>query len=205
MSTLSPVSVPPGFPQLLASAIAPVKAGPRALPPLKSGDVVLQALDIPFISNATKSPFTHCGLVEVVDGKAFVIEALQPVRRTPLEQWKARGDGKIEVRRFPGLSGAATTKALNAARQMIGRDYDSQYLWDDQKIYCSELVTKAFAAAGLRVGRLQELGSLALTEADKARARSEGVPLTSKLVTPASLAEDPRLRTIYTDFPRAKH
>ncbi len=177
---------------------------PGRIPQLKSGDVVLQRSQSGLsdaIANASNSNFSHVGVVEMVNGRPYVIEAVQPVRRIPFEQWKAQGrGGKIEVRRMPGLSDDAARRIVAKANTFVGRPYDIRYRWDDDKIYCSELVMKAYAAAGLTVGKVESLGSLNLTAADKARARQLGVSLSETLITPDSLAKDSRLTTLYSDF-----
>jgi len=44
------------------------------------------------IQLATKSPYSHMGIVYLRDGKPFVFEAVQPVKPTPLDEWTARGE-----------------------------------------------------------------------------------------------------------------
>ena len=44
------------------------------------------------IQLATKSPYSHMGIVYLRDGKPFVFEAVQPVKLTPLTEWIARGE-----------------------------------------------------------------------------------------------------------------
>ena len=39
------------------------------------------------IQLATKSPYSHMGIVYLRDGKPFVLEAVQPVKLTPLDEW----------------------------------------------------------------------------------------------------------------------
>src|SRR4051794_25660454 len=78
---------------LTASVLAAASGG---LPPLHSGDIVLQASQSGMsetIQRATASPYSHVGIVEVTPKGAFVIEAIDPVSRTPFERWRARGQG----------------------------------------------------------------------------------------------------------------
>lgn len=187
------------------SPLTPVRPSTSGgVPELKSGDVVLQRSQSGMaeaIANATHSPFTHVGVVEVVNGRPYVIEAVQPVKRTPFAEWKARGrGGMVEVRRMPGLSEDQAKKIVAKANSFVGRDYDIRYRWDDEKLYCSELVMKAYAAAGLSVGKVESLSSLDLSAADRARAQQLGVSLSETLVTPDSLAKDRHFTTLYTDF-----
>ena len=52
----------------------------------QNGDVVLQASKSErsaLIRKASRSPYSHVGIVEVANDGVFVIEAIQPVSRTP--------------------------------------------------------------------------------------------------------------------------
>jgi hypothetical protein len=190
------------------AAFTPRTAALAPLPPLRTGDIVLQTSSsamAPLISRATHSPFTHVGLVEVTTEGAFVIEAVQPVQRVRLEVWRARGvKGRILVRRWPGLTDAQAQAMFTRAREFLGRPYDVRFAWDDGAIYCSELVAKAYAAAQLQVGRLERLDALALGEPEKARARQLGVDLSQQVLTPQSLAEDAALVTVSSDFAQVR-
>lgn len=191
---------------LAAFTPRPVALGP--LPPLRTGDIVLQtsaSAMAPLIAHATGSPFTHVGLVEVTEEGTFVIEAVQPVRRVRLEAWRARGvKGRILVRRWPNLTPPQAQAVLGGARAFLGRPYDVRFAWDDEALYCSELVAKAYAAAQLSVGRLERLDALALGPAERARARQLGVDLSQQVLTPRSLAEEPGLLTVASDFAESK-
>ena len=60
----------------------------------KEGDMVFQiskSKQSPFVALATGSVYTHCGIViEKPDG-LYVLEAVGPVKLTPLDAWKDRG------------------------------------------------------------------------------------------------------------------
>jgi cell wall-associated NlpC family hydrolase len=163
--------------------------------PLQSGDVVLQASTSErsaLIRKASRSAYSHVGLVEVADDGTFVIEAVQPVSRTPLAKWIARGEGGwVTVLRPKGLDAAARSRVVAVAKKELGKPYDARYRWDDERLYCSELVVKAFArGADLSVGKQEVVKTLALDADELARAAKLGVAPTQSLVTPGSLAED---------------
>ncbi len=172
---------------------------------LESGDVVLQASKSSrsaLIRRASDSPYSHVGLVEVAKDGVFVLEAVEPVSRTPWKAWKARGvDGKVTVLRAKGVEKGALGRVVAQAKRELGKPYDARYLWDDARLYCSELVVKAFArGAGVELGRHQRVDSLALSADELALARSLGVDPAQTLVTPGSLAEDGALAVVGTDF-----
>ncbi len=96
---------------------------------------------------ATRSQWSHVGMV-VKDGKSWaVIEAVQPVRVVPLTDFLDRGvDRKYEARRTKTPLSEQQAAALSqAARSFEGRDYDLYFGWDDELIYCSELIWKAYS------------------------------------------------------------
>lgn len=173
-----------------------VARGPRAdAPALQSGDVVLQASRSErsaLIQQASRSPYSHVGLVEVAKDGVFVLEAVQPVSRTPWRQWVRRGEGAwVTVLRPKGLDDAARARVVAAAKRELGKPYDARYRWDDERLYCSELVVKAFArGAQVSVGRQERVDALALTPEQLAFARRQGLDPAQSLVTPGSLAQD---------------
>jgi Permuted papain-like amidase enzyme, YaeF/YiiX, C92 family len=80
---------------------------------------------------------------------------------------------------------------VRAAKKELGKHYDAKYQWDDETLYCSELVVKAFArGADLSIGKQDQVKNLALSAAELAFAAKKGVAPTQTLVTPGSLAED---------------
>ena len=188
---------------LIAAVAHPRREHP---PPLRSGDVVLQTSSSArsaLIQRASGSRYSHVGLVEVRPDGVFVLEAVQPVSRTPFAAWAARGRGhRVTVLRPRGLDAAALDRVVAAAAAELGRPYDARYRWDDGALYCSELVVKAFErGAGLTLGRRQRLGELALTAGERAEARRLGLDEREPLVTPGSLDGDPRLEVVVRDLP----
>ena len=165
---------------------------------LQNGDVVLMASRssrAPIIERASRSPYSHVGLVEVTQQGVFVIEAIQPVSRTPFEKFKARAeDGKVTVLRANDLDAKTLAKVVGAAKKELGKPYDARYRWDDESLYCSELVVKAFErGAGISVGKKERVRDLALTKAELAIAKKLGIDPEQELVTPGSLANDDHL------------
>lgn len=163
--------------------------------PLQNGDVVLQASTSErsaLIRKASRSPYSHVGLVEVAKDGVFVIEAVQPVSRTPLATWVKRGEGGwVTVLRPKGLDAKTRTRVVAAAKKELGKPYDARYRWDDERLYCSELVVKAFArGADLSVGTQEVVKTLALSDEELALAAKLGISPSQTLVTPGSLVGD---------------
>src|SRR4051812_8351341 len=125
--------MPCSFPAVSLVFLTFVSSLPQS-PPFRSGDVVLQTsrsqLSLP-IREATHSPWSHTGLVEVTDQGVFIIEAVQPVSRTPWEKWRARAvGGKVKVLRLKGLDASGAAKSVAWATKMLGRPYDVRFGWD---------------------------------------------------------------------------
>ena len=62
----------------------------------QAGDVVFhrsRSAQSRIIQQVTSSPWTHVGVVFEREGALQVLEAVQPVRWTPLEDWVRRGRG----------------------------------------------------------------------------------------------------------------
>lgn len=160
--------------------------------PIRPGDLVFQDLDCgercALIRRITGSRYTHVGIVLDEDGERMVWEAFGPVGPTPLEDWVGRGiDRSIAVYRPRAELATRQERLAAAVRVFRDRPYDADYQWDDERIYCSELVAKAYRAAlghEVFVPRPVELG------VDEARiaALSHGrFGRATRLVSPADL------------------
>lgn len=129
---------------------------------IQDGDIVFhrsQTRQSEAIAVATKSEFTHVGIVFFTDGKPFVYEAVQPVKRTPLDEWIKRGaGGRHVVKRLRDRSSVDFAAVHKQARAFLGKNYDWAFDWSDERIYCSELVWKAYQkGAGIELGSLKRL------------------------------------------------
>jgi hypothetical protein len=187
-----------------------VSCGTRAAEPaLEAGDLVFEtssSSQSAAIQWATRSPWSHVGIVDVARDGTFVIEALGRVSRTPWKAWRRRAlrGGALLVARPRALSAAQRADAVERSRAFLGRRYDARFGWGDERIYCSELVVKAYErAAGVSFGRRERVGDLRLFGIEGAmEKRWRGkVPRDLVLVTPASIAEDARLARVYEGRP----
>ena len=159
---------------------------------VQAGDLVFQDLACgercALIRSVTDSRYSHVGVVVEEDGARMVWEALAPVGPVPLSEWVRRGiDGDVAVYRPRPSLRPLRAAVEQAMERMAGRAYDGDYQWDTERIYCSELVAKAYSEAG------QEL--IAPHTVDLGRhqarvARLSGGRLTPEtlMVTPADLA-----------------
>lgn len=199
---------------------------PEKLPALKSGDLVFQTIDTGqtlAVAAASASVYTHVGIIKIDEnGAPLVVEAVGPVREVPLEKWITQGIfDRMAVMRLDGLTEEQTAKVLKAAEKYYGRPYDFFFLFDKERIYCSELVYYAFKeGAGINIGKIQEVSELntdnfAVQKLIKkrwqyytpchergAKTFSACLPLmlSQKLITPTSVANDSRVTTIYKNY-----
>ncbi len=168
------------------------------------GDVVFQSLPrqplVELIEGVTASPFSHCGIVDEVDGEFVVIEALLTVRVVPLADFLARGRrGAFAVYRWAPEREASVPDIVAAARGYPGRPYDMRYRLDDESIYCSELLWKAYRdATGEDLAATQPLGELHWRPHERAIRRMEHgeLPLARPIITPVAVAGSSALRSV---------
>lgn len=182
---------------------------PAATPatPLRDGDLVFQEStsgQAAAVALATGSRLTHMGVVLLDGGRPLVLEAVEPVRLTPLDAWRRHGaGGRLWARRLRDADALLTPDALarlrTLGRSWLGRHYDLQFRWDDDRLYCSELAWKLYdRVLGVRLGTLQRAGDLALGSPEvQRRLRERFGPSrfdpAETTITPQAIFEDPRL------------
>ena len=173
----------------------------------REGDVVFQSLPhgdlTDLIEGVSQSPYSHCGLVASVDGKWVVFEAFRGVEVTPLKRFLFRGRGRgFAVYRLKSQAADVVPGMIQEVRKYMGRAYDHRYRMDDDRIYCSELIYKAFrdATADGQLGEMARLGDLNWRPHQEAIRRLEKgpVPLDREIITPKELARARQLKLVYS-------
>ena len=135
---------------------------------LQIGDIVLQtgySFQSWAIREVTDSSVTHVGLVidSDNDGDLEVIEAVGPVKITSIEDFNARGTASVRrLKNFDMHSANIKQNLADAAMAYLGRPYDLKFKWDDKKIYCSELVWKAYKDIGIEIASQETFSDLNL-------------------------------------------
>lgn len=190
---------------------------------LKSGDVIFQTSKSNqswAIMWATKSLYSHVGVIDVAKDGTYVVEAIQKVSRTPLKAWVERGHlGRYAVYSPTHLTAEQRSNVVVKAMSFLGRPYDIYFHMDNGRLYCSELVYEAFLAGGKTIGFLQQVKDL---DVDNALVRKlfakrwrkhpacRGIKeeatcwkkvLDDKLVTPDSQAADEDLELRFSNYP----
>lgn len=195
----------------------------QAFSDFRNGDLVFQTTRSKqsyAIMWASKSVYSHVGLIERQGNAVYVLEAVGRVSRTPLATWLAHGRmRRFTVYRDPRLAADQQANLVQAARQYLGRPYDLYFTSGNRAIYCSELVALAYQALHVPVGRWQKVSELDVDNPlvrKLVRSRWRQHPKCQKmqafedcwrhlqqdeLITPAQLAEDARLQRVYSNYP----
>lgn len=166
---------------------------------LQSGDVIFQSTpsrQCEAVKLATKSDYSHVGIVFEEEGKWMVYEAVQPVKKTELSEWIARGEnGHYVVKRLKNdasLTTATLQKMKEIAATDLGKNYDIYFNWSDEEIYCSELVWKVYdEGANIHLGELRQLKEFDLTSPQVKAIMSErygsNIPYDEQVIAPSDL------------------
>jgi uncharacterized protein YycO len=176
---------------------------------IQNGDLIFQTSlseQSKAIQLATKSEYSHCGIIFKEGKDFFVFEAIQPVKRTPLDKWIARGkDSEYVIKRLKNAEQVLTPTTISKMKQVgeefRGKNYDLTFEWSDDKIYCSELIWKIYQrATGIEIGKLEKLSDFDLTsDAVKKKMKERygnKIPLNEIVISPASILNSELLVTV---------
>lgn len=174
------------------------------------GDVLVQSIEpcgrlLRTVKGVTGSKWNHCGVVDRKDGRWVVCEAVgDGVQYTPLDLFLLRGDEPdFAVYRLAGDAHQYAADLAECCKAYVGRPYDMSFELDDAKIYCSELVYKAYRDAtegNDELGRVQQFRDLNWEKHKDDLVHyhgSENLPLNRKVVTPVSLTWSQQLRKVF--------
>lgn len=180
---------------------------------LQNGDIVFQSgvgQQAKAVIAATDSEWTHVGVVFQEQGQWWVLEAVQPVKVTKLNDFIKRHPSSFHARRLKDttpITAEALVRAKSWAKNQLRKPYDFKFLWDDDKLYCSELVWKLYKHAAdvelcePRPTESYNLQDPAVASLVKRRFGSiENLPKDTPTVAPSDLAESPLL----VEVPRKK-
>jgi hypothetical protein len=160
------------------------------------------------VQRATRSKYSHMGMVVHRDGKPHVLEAAVRVKYTPLHEFLERGEhGHYVVKRLREadevFSGGARGRLLSVASTFVGKPYDPTFEWSDERIYCSELIWKIYERSlGLRLGELKRLADFSLDDHAVKKKLHERygarVPLDENVIAPVDIFEFDGLDVVAT-------
>lgn len=199
------------FPCLFILLISCSSRAQNTVPKFQHGDLIFQSSrsgQSLAIQLATHSKYSHVGMIYKVEGKDYVLEAIQPVSITPLDEWIDRGDdGHFVVKRLKDqslLTEDAVQKMNAVGQRFKGKDYDLYFGWSDELIYCSELVWKVYnEGVGVEIGRRQQLRSFDLShpvvKAKMAERYGQNVPMDEWVISPGAVFDSPLLEVVYAN------
>ncbi|MEM7183047.1 MAG: YiiX/YebB-like N1pC/P60 family cysteine hydrolase [Spirochaetota bacterium] len=177
---------------------------------LKNADIIAQetiSRQANYIKIITKSHYTHVGLVEMIGNTPYVIEAVEPIKRTSLKRFIARGMGKkFSIYRIQNISDKDRKKIVRESKKFLGKHYDKPFSPTDKRIYCSELVYKAAKRAiGLEIGEKENMQDLVGTVHEilfkkVVQKRWGGKIPPWWVITPASLLSSNKLKLLVSNF-----
>ncbi|KGD89245.1 hypothetical protein JL37_23445 [Achromobacter sp. RTa] len=191
-----------------AAALSALSLAAAAAPAVQTGDLIFQqsrSAQSLAIQQATRSPYSHMGMIVMREGRPYVLEAAARVGYTPLDQWAAQGErGHYVVKRLRDasrLAPSARERLAAAGAGFVGKPYDLVFAWSDEKIYCSELVWKIYQRTlGIEIGALAPLKQFDLSSpAVRAKMQERygaDVPWDEPIISPAAMFDSALLQTI---------
>lgn len=168
-------------------------------PVLKDGDIIFIVSTSgqgKAIQLATKSKFTHVGIIFHENGKPMVYHAVEPVSVNTLEEFVGMSsDGKYTIRRLKNdsvMNKETIASMLKEAKSHLGTHYDIYFNWKDNELYCSEFVWKLYQRhTKLEIGKLRsmkdfDLSSPVVKDIMKRR-YGTNIPYEEKMISPGDM------------------
>jgi len=177
---------------------------------VQNGDLIFhtstsrQSLAIQIASN---SKYSHVGIIYQNGGKDYVLEAVQPVKLTPLNTFINREKDKhYVIKRLKNSDAFLTPEGLkkmkDIGKKFLNKNYDLKFEWSDDKIYRSELVWKIYDRAfDIQIGALQQIKDFDLSDPivqAKVKERyGNDLPMEEFIITPDRMFQSDKLITIF--------
>jgi len=123
---------------------------------LKTGDFIFQDMDCGPLCDAIEAvtegyngnDFSHMGLVYKKNDTIYIIEAAgSAVRLNTLEKFSKNTKKPMYIGRVKKKYEKLIPRAISFSLEQIGVPYDDDYVYDNGKYYCSELIYVAFKKA----------------------------------------------------------
>ena len=123
---------------------------------LKTGDLLFQKMNCGELCDAIHAvtegyqgnDFSHLGIVIIEKDSVFIIEATgNAVRKVTLEQFSKNTETTMYIGRVKSKYKKIIPQVISFSKQQIGVPYDDDYLYNNGKYYCSELIYDAFLNA----------------------------------------------------------
>lgn len=171
----------------------------QATSPYKNGDLI-------FIENpsgqgkaiqlATKSKYTHVGIIFIENNRPMVYYAVEPVSVNTVEEFIAMSsDGKYSLKRLKDaalLTTDVTKSMLKEAKSKLNIHYDLGFNWSDDELYCSEFVWKLYNShLHIEIGKLKALKEFDLShptvKSIMQKRYGKNIPFEEKMISPGDM------------------
>jgi hypothetical protein len=123
---------------------------------LQTGDLLFQKMNCGELCDAIHAvtegyqgnDFSHLGLVLIENDSVFIIEAAgNSVRKVTLEDFSKNTSTTMFIGRVKSKYKELIPQVILFSKQQLGTPYDDDYIYDNGKYYCSELIYDAFLHA----------------------------------------------------------
>ena len=175
----------------------------------QDGDIIFQSSksrQCEAVKLATHSNISHCGMLFQEEGNWFVIEAVEPVQIVSLSSFIARGEDKhYTIKRLKSIYNQLDDAKISSMNQLgkrwIGKHYDIYFSWNNDEIYCSELVWKLYHdGAQIDLCALKKLKdydlSSPLVKTMMNERYGKNVPLNEEMVAPSDIYNSDKLELV---------
>ncbi len=179
---------------------------------IKEGDLIFQestSEQAKAIQLATHSRYTHAGIILKVKGDWKVLEAVQPVKYTKLESFINRGVKRhYVVKRLSNydqlVNESILMKIKVVGNRYLGKKYDIYFEWNDDRIYCTELIWKIYKKTlNIEIGKLEKLSSFDLSHPYvknlMKKRYGENIPYDELVISPESMFQSNQLVTVISN------
>ncbi|MFH1783427.1 MAG: YiiX/YebB-like N1pC/P60 family cysteine hydrolase [bacterium] len=176
---------------------------------LKTGDIIFQKRMTPgsvMFGQATKSEYSHMGMIYMLEAQPFVFEVVELVTLTPLDDWVRKGEGKLyTVKRLKNAEEVFkedVLEKLEAFADVLMAGFSDPYFeWTDEGYYPSELVWKVYETiAETELCPLKKIKDLDFTNEAFARMMEEyykgKIPMDENMVLPSDILNSEKLMSV---------
>ncbi|EQA73087.1 YiiX family permuted papain-like enzyme [Leptospira noguchii] len=155
---------------------------------------------------ATRSPYTHVGIIFKYGNEYKVLEAVEPVKLTPLSAFIKRGKKyHYVIKRLKNRNDILSKNKLAEMKRygesFLGKHYDIYFGWSDDRIYCTELIWKLYnKTTGKKLGELKTLKDFNLSfpqvQSLMKKRYGNNIPYSEPVISPIDMFESTELETI---------
>lgn len=175
---------------------------------LKTGDIIFitnQGGQGKAIQLATKSKYTHVGVVFVENGVVYVYHAVEPVTKSTFKDFlKYSEDKKYVVKRLKNqavLNDKTSEQMQAMATGLLNKHYDIYFDWKDNEWYCSEFVWKLYNRNyKIEIGKLRPLKDFDLSSKEvqyiMKKRYGANIPYDEPMISPQDIFDSELLETV---------